>query len=206
MTDTFAFLIFTFIAVLGFEAVNGWTDAPNAVATVVSTRVLTPIVALAMAASLNLIGALSGTAVATTIGRDILDLDQGLTLDIVAAAALGVILWSTAAAYIGLPTSQSHGIVSGLGGAAVATVGFDVLKWEGWRQVFFGVGAAVFFGFLGAFVLMLIILWLFQKMNPSSVRRLFAPMQILSSAFMAFSHGTADGQKAIGVMALALAI
>ncbi len=206
MTDTFAFLIFTFIAVLGFEAVNGWTDAPNAVATVVSTRVLTPIVALAMAASLNLIGALSGTAVATTIGRDILDLDQGLTLDIVAAAALGVILWSTAAAYIGLPTSQSHGIVSGLGGAAVATVGFDVLKWEGWRQVFFGVGAAVFFGFLGAFVLMLIILWLFQKVNPSSVRRLFAPMQILSSAFMAFSHGTADGQKAIGVMALALAI
>ena len=206
MTDTFAFLIFTFIAVLGFEAVNGWTDAPNAVATVVSTRVLTPIVALAMAASLNLIGALSGTAVATTIGRDILDLDQGLTLDIVAAAALGVILWSTAAAYIGLPTSQSHGIVSGLGGAAVATVGFDVVKWEGWRQVFFGVGAAVFFGFLGAFVLMLIILWLFQKMNPSSVRRLFAPMQILSSAFMAFSHGTADGQKAIGVMALALAI
>ncbi len=206
MTDTLAFLIFTFIAVLGFEAVNGWTDAPNAVATVVSTRVLTPIVALAMAAVLNLVGALSGTAVATTIGKDILDLDQGLTLDIVAAGALGVILWSTSAAYIGLPTSQSHGIVSGLAGAAVATAGFDALQWEGWRKVFFGVGSAVFFGFLGAFVLMVIILWLFQKVNPSSVRRLFAPMQILSSAFMAFSHGTADGQKAIGVMALALAI
>lgn len=206
MTDTLAFLIFTFIAVLGFEAVNGWTDAPNAVATVVSTRVLTPIVALVMAAVLNLVGALSGTAVATTIGKDILDLDQGLTLDIVAAGALGVILWSTSAAYIGLPTSQSHGIVSGLAGAAVATAGFDALQWEGWRKVFFGVGSAVFFGFLGAFVLMVIILWLFQKVNPSSVRRLFAPMQILSSGFMAFSHGTADGQKAIGVMALALAI
>ena len=75
MTDTFAFLVFTFIAVLGFEAVNGWTDAPNAVATVVSTRVLTPVVALAMAATLNLVGALSGTAVATTIGKDIIDLD-----------------------------------------------------------------------------------------------------------------------------------
>ena len=206
MTDTFAFLVFTFIAVLGFEAVNGWTDAPNAVATVVSTRVLTPVVALAMAATLNLVGALSGTAVATTIGKDIIDLDQGLTLDIVAAGALGVIAWSTAAAYFGLPTSQSHGIVSGLAGAAVATAGFDVLLWEGWRKVFFGVGSAVFFGFLGAFLLMLCILWLFQKANPSSVRRLFAPMQILSSAFMAFSHGTADGQKAIGVMALALAI
>src|SRR3990172_6894499 len=127
MTDSFAFLIFTFGVILLFEAVNGWTDAPNAVATpvapVVSPRVLPPMVAVAMAAVLNLAGALSGTAVATTIGKGIVDLDQGLTLETAAAAALAVVLWSSTAAYFGLPTSESHGIVSGLAGAAVATAG-----------------------------------------------------------------------------------
>lgn len=206
MTDSFAFLVFTFIAILLFEAVNGWTDAPNAVATVVSTRVLPPMVAVGMAAVLNLVGALSGTAVATTIGKGIVDLDQGLTLETAAAAALAVVLWSSTAAYFGLPTSESHGIVAGIAGAAVAVAGFDVLLWGGWQKVFTGVGSAVFFGFTGAFILMVTIFWLFQKMNPSSIRRLFAPMQILSSAFMAWSHGTADGQKAIGVMAMALVL
>ena len=206
MTDTFSFLIFTFIAILMFEAVNGWTDAPNAVATVVSTRVMPPMIAVGMAAVLNLAVALSGTAVATTIGKGIVDLDQGLTLETAAAAALAVVLWSSLAAYFGLPTSESHGIVSGLAGAAVAVAGWDVLIWDGWRKVFTGVGAAVFFGFTGAFILMIGVLWIFQKANPSAVRRLFGPMQVVSSAFMAWSHGTADGQKAIGVMAMALAI
>lgn len=206
MTDTFGFLIFTFICILLFEAVNGWTDAPNAVATVVSTRVLPPLVAVGMAAVLNLAGALSGTAVATTIGNGLVDLDQGLTLETAAAGALAVVLWSTLAAYLGLPTSESHGIVSGLAGAAVAVAGWDVLILEGWEKVFTGVGAAVFFGFTGAFALMVGVLWVFQKSNPSSVRRLFGPLQVASSAFMAWSHGIADGQKAIGVMAMALAI
>ena len=206
MTDSFEFLIFTFAAILLFEAVNGWTDAPNAVATVVSTRVLPPMVAVGMAAVLNLAGALSGTAVATTICKGIVDLDQGLTLETAAAAALAVVLWSGTAAYFGLPTSESHGIVSGLAGAAVATAGFDVLIWNGWEKVFMGVGFAVGFGFGAAFLLMIAVLWLFQRSNPSSIRRVFAPMQVASSAFMAWSHGTADGQKAIGVMAMALAI
>jgi PiT family inorganic phosphate transporter len=206
MTDTFGFLIFTLIVVLMFEAVNGWTDAPNAVATVVSTRVLPPMVAVGMAAVLNLAGALSGTAVATTIGSGLVDISQGLSLETVAAAAIAVVVWSGTAAYWGLPTSESHGIISGLAGAAVATAGFDVLIIEGWEKVIFGVGAAVFFGFTGAFALMIGVLWLFFKSNPSAVRRFFGPMQILSSAFMAWSHGTADGQKAIGVMAMALAI
>ncbi len=206
MTDSFGFLIFTFVAILLFEAVNGWTDAPNAVATVISTRALPPLIAVAMAAVLNLVGALSGTAVATTIGKDIVDIDQGLNLQTAAAAALAVVIWSSAAAYFGLPTSESHGIVSGLAGAAVAVAGTDVLIWDGWRKVFTGLGAAVFFGFGGGFLLMLAVVWLFQRAKPSSIRQLFGPMQVLSSAFMAWSHGTADGQKAIGVMAMALAI
>src|SRR3989337_1310106 len=106
MTDPFGFLIFAFITILAFEAVNGWTDAPNAVATVVSTRVLAPGAAVAMAGIFNLAGALSGTAVATTIGKDIVDI-QAITLETVAAAALAVVVWSCLAAYFGLPTSES---------------------------------------------------------------------------------------------------
>jgi PiT family inorganic phosphate transporter len=212
LTETFGFLIFTFAAILAFEAVNGWTDAPNAVATVVSTRVLPPFVAVAMAAVMNLLGVFAGTAVAKTIGSEIVDIDAitevtaGGGLQIAAAGALAVVIWSSFAAYFGLPTSESHGIVSGIAGAAVAVAGFDVLLPGGWVKVFNGVGAAVIFGFVGAFVIMVAVLWLFQRANPSMMRRLFGPLQIVSSAFMAFSHGTADGQKAIGVMAFALAL
>src|SRR3990170_3092887 len=205
MTDGFGFLVFTFIAILLFEAVNGWTDAPNAIATVVSTRALPPIAAVGMAAVLNLAGVFAGTAVATTIGKDIVDI-QAITLETAAAAALAVVVWSSFAAYFGLPTSESHGIVAAIAGAAVAVAGTDVLLWDGWQKVLTGVGAAVVFGFGGAFLVMIAILWLFQRANPSTMRRLFGPLQIVSSAFMAWSHGTADGQKAIGVMAMALAI
>jgi PiT family inorganic phosphate transporter len=205
LTDTFGFLIFAFVAILAFEAVNGWTDAPNAVATVVSTRVLTPAAAVLMAGVFNLLGALSGTAVATTIGRDIVDI-RAIGLETAVAAALAVVFWSSFAAYLSLPTSESHGIVAGIAGAAVQVAGWDVIKWTGWTKVFTGVAMAVVAGFVGGFILMLLILWLFVRSNPSRSRRLFGWLQLGSSAFMAWSHGTADGQKAIGVMAMALAI
>jgi len=209
LTDTFGFLVFTFAAILAFEAVNGWTDAPNAVATVISTRALPPFVAVAMAAVLNLAGVFAGTAVATTIGKDIVNIDAvgaGEGLQIAAGGTLAVVLWSGSAAYFGLPTSESHGLVAGLAGAAVGVAGTDVLLADGWVKVFTGVGAAVVFGFGGAFLIMVAVLWLFQRSNPSAMRRLFRPLQVISSGFMAFSHGTADGQKAIGVMAFALAV
>lgn len=205
MTEGLPFLVFTIMCILAFEAVNGWTDAPNSIATVVSTRALPPFIAVTMAAVLNLAGVFAGTAVATTIGKDIVDL-EAITLETAAAAALAVVLWSGFAAYFGLPTSESHGIVAAIAGAAVAVAGTDALLWHGWQKVFTGVGAAVVFGFAGAFLVMVGILWLFRRANPSTMRRLFAPLQVISSAFMAFSHGTADGQKAIGVMAMAIAI
>ena len=205
MTDTFGFLIFAFAAILAFEAVNGWTDAPNAVATVVSTRVLAPVAAVIMAGVFNLLGALSGTAVATTIGKDIVDI-QAISLETVVAAALAVVFWSSFAAYLSLPTSESHGIVAGIAGAAVQVAGWDVIIWDGWTKVFTGVGMAVMGGFGGGFLLMILILWLFYRSSPSRSRRVFGWLQLGSSAFMAWSHGTADGQKAIGVMAMALAI
>ena len=205
MTDTFGFLIFAFAAILAFEAVNGWTDAPNAVATVVSTRVLAPVAAVIMAGVFNLLGALSGTAVATTIGKDIVDI-QAISLETVVAAALAVVFWSSFAAYLSLPTSESHGIVAGIAGAAVQVAGWDVIIWDGWTKVFTGVGMAVMGGFGGGFLLMILVLWLFHRSSPSRSRRVFGWLQLGSSAFMAWSHGTADGQKAIGVMAMALAI
>jgi PiT family inorganic phosphate transporter len=205
VTDTFGFLVFTLILILGFEAVNGATDAPNAIATVVSTRVMRPMAAVGMAALFNALGALSGTAVATTIGKGIVDL-QAVTLETTAAAAIAVIVWSSVAWYFGLPTSESHGIVAGIAGAAVGAVGPDVLLWSGWQKVFMGVGTAVVGGITGGFLLMLGLIWLMRRASPLLARRLFGALQMVSAAFMAWSHGTADGQKAMGVMAMALAI
>ncbi len=206
MTDSFGFLIFTFIVLMAFEALNGWTDAPNAIATVVSTRVLPPLTAVTMAGILNLVGALSGTAVAATIGKGLVDIDTGLSLKTVAAAGLGVVAWGSLVVYLRLPVSKSHGLLASLAGAAVQEAGFDALILSGWRKVFEGMGFSLVFGFSGAFVIMVIILWLFHRSNPSVMRRNFGFAQIFSSAFMAWSHGTSDGQKAMGAMALALTL
>ncbi len=206
MTDSFTFLVITFVILIAFEALNGWTDAPNAIATVVSTRVLPPMVAVAMAAVLNLLGALSGTAVAATIGKGVVDIDEGLSMITVASAGLAVVVWGGFAVYLKLPISKSHGLISGLGGAAVHEVGFDAIVLSGWQKVFEGMGFSLLSGFFGAFVIMTIILWLFHRSNPSRMRRNFGYAQIASSAFMAWSHGTSDGQKAMGAMALALTL
>jgi PiT family inorganic phosphate transporter len=206
MTDSFGFLIFTFIVLIAFEALNGWTDAPNAIATVVSTRVLAPVVAVFMAGALNLVGALSGTAVATTIGKDVVNIDEGLSLKTVASAGLGVVIWGCFALFMKLPISKSHGLLAALAGAAVQEAGFDALIAEGWRKVFEGMALSLLAGFSAAFVVMSVVLWLFHRSNPSSMRRNFGFAQIFSWAFMAWSHGTSDGQKAIGAMALALTL
>ena len=210
MTDSFAFLVFAFVAILAFEAVNGWTDAPNAIATVVSTRALSPLAAVVMAGIFNLLGALSGTAVATTIGKGIIDLEAidlaAGGLQIAVAAALAVVFWSCFAAYFGLPTSESHGLIAAISGAGVQFGGWDILIWDGWQKTFTGVGTAVIGGFCGGLILMIIVLWLFYRFSPTIGRRLFGWAQLGSSAFMAWSHGTADGQKAIGLMAMVLAI
>jgi PiT family inorganic phosphate transporter len=206
MTESFAFLVATFAVLLAFEAVNGWTDAPNAIATVVSTRVLPPMYAVAMAAALNLVGALSGTAVATTIGKGVVNIDAGIGLTTVFAGAFAVVSWSSLAVYLRMPVSESHGLLAGLAGAAVQEVGFDALIANGWAKTFAGMGFSLAAGFSVAFLIMLALLWVFRNANPSGVRRRFGYAQILSSAFMAWSHGTSDGQKAMGAMAMALAL
>lgn len=189
--------------ILMAEFVNGWTDSPNAIATVVSTRVLSPYQAVIMATVLNAVGAMSGTAVAATIGKDIVRPDV-INLTTVAAAMLGIIIWSTLAWYWGLPTSESHALIAGLTGAGLATAGPESLLWTGWSKVLIGLVFSTFLGFFGGLLLMALLYRSLANSRPGSVRRIFGRLQILSAAFMAFSHGSNDGQKFIGVFTLSL--
>lgn len=193
------------LLVLAAEFVNGWTDAPNAIATVVSTRVLRPWTAVTMAAVLNALGALSGTAVAATIGKGIVRAEVVDAVTI-AAAMVAIVVWSTLAWFHGLPTSESHALVAALAGAGMATAGGAVLLSDGWRKILIGLGFSSVLGFIGGFVLLLAVSWLFRRVPLSAVRRIFGRLQILSAAFMAFSHGSNDGQKFIGVFTLTLVL
>jgi PiT family inorganic phosphate transporter len=184
--------------------INGWTDAPNAIATVVSTRVLSPSQAVIMAAVLNIAGALAtGTAVAVTIGKGIVSPDI-ISLPVVAAGMLAIIIWSAVCWVYGIPTSESHELVAGLAGAGLAVAGPEVLLWDGWLKVIIGLGFSTILGFVLGMGLMTGLYWLFRRTRPSFVRRIFSRLQVLSAAFMAFSHGSNDGQKFMGVFVLTL--
>lgn len=198
-------LIITLGLILYAEFVNGWTDAPNAIATVVSTRVLSPRNAVIMATVLNSIGALAGTAVAATIGKGIVD-SSVISLETIGAAMLGIIIWSTIAAKMGLPTSESHALVAGLAGAGLAVAGPEALLLAGWKKVFIGILFSTFLGFFVALIFTKILRKILAPRSPVKTRRLFDRLQIISAAFMAFNHGSNDGQKFIGVFALSLVL
>jgi len=197
-------LLVVLALVLAAEFTNGLTDAANAIATVVSTRVLSPRKAVVMAAVLNLVGVLvTGTAVATTVGKDIVR-PEAVTLEVVGAAMLTVVVWTTGAWLFGMPTSETHELLAGLAGAGLAWAGPSALLWEGWRKVIVGLGMSTILGFGLAFTLMVAIYWIFRRARRSWANHLFGRLQIVSAAFMAFSHGSNDGQKFMGVFALAL--
>lgn len=198
-------MIAVLLLILGAEFVNGWTDSPNAIATVVGTRSLTPIQAVIMAAVLNLLGVLSGTKVAATIGKGIID-PSAIDLTTVAGAMLSIIVWSSLAATFGIPTSETHALVSGLAGAGLATAGPGVLLWDGWKKVLLGLVFSSVLGVAGGLIIMTAIYWLFRRAAPSRTRGLFRWLQVFSSAFMAFTHGSNDGQKFMGVFALSLVL
>jgi len=205
MPETGAALVVVLLLVGAAEFVNGWTDAPNAIATVVSTRVLRPYTALLMASVLNVAGAFYGLKVAQTIGKGIVRSDI-VTLPTIAAAMLGIVIWSTLAWWKGLPTSESHGLVAGLTGAGLAAAGPEVLLWDGWQKVLVGLVFSTFLGFGGGLLMMTAICRIFFRSHPGTIRRWFGKLQILSAAFMAFSHGSNDGQKFIGVFTLSLVL
>jgi inorganic phosphate transporter, PiT family len=199
--------MFWFVLILAylFEFANGWTDAPNSIATVVSTRVLRPFQAVIMASALNLIGALTGTAVAETISEDIVDI-RFITLETIAAVLLAATLWALGAQYFGLPSSESHALIAGLLGAGFSAGGTEALLSEGPRKALIGLVTSPVGGFFLALALMVAIYWIFAKVRPSIVRRVFGRGQILSAAAMAYTHGLNDAQKTMGIITLIIAL
>jgi PiT family inorganic phosphate transporter len=198
-----AFLLVVIVLGLIFEFVNGFHDAANAVATVVATRVLPPNAAVVMAGVMNFLGAISGTAIASAVGKGIVD-PRAVTQATVAAGLIAAILWDLTTWYVGLPTSSSHALIFGLVGAAVATAGFGVLLPDGISKVVVGIGYSPIIGFLGAGALMVLLYHIFFRARRSRVSAIFGKAQLLSSAYAAFSHGGNDGQKTMGIISLAL--
>ena len=190
---------------LAYSYANGINDAANAIATVVSTRVLTPMVAIAMAGMLNLAGGLTGTAVAKTIGAGIVD-PTGITQATVMAAILTSVVWVLVATRFGYPVSVSHSLVAGLVGAGLATGGVGVLIGSGLFKVLLALAFSPILGFLIGMLAMWAIYWIFRRSTPRLVNSLFGKLQIVSAAFMAYSHGKNDAQNAIGIIALAWAV
>lgn len=208
-------LLLVLIAALAFEYINGFHDAANAIATVVSTKVLTPRQAVSLAALCNLVGALTGTAVAATIGKGLVDTHY-ITMGIVLAALLAAILWNLITWWYGLPSSSSHALVGGLCGAALASShgNWSALKWnvvtaagkhEGiWPKVILPMFSSPVIGFIfGAFLMFLIIV-VFWWITPRASKSVFGKMQLVSAGLMGFSHGSNDAQKTMGIIALAL--
>ncbi|WP_027481024.1 inorganic phosphate transporter [Deinococcus pimensis] len=197
-------LIAIIVLALAFDFINGFHDTANAIATSVATRVLSPAQAVLMAGSLNVVGALTGTAVAKTVGRDIVP-PQYATLELVAAALLAAITWNLITWWRGIPSSSSHALVFSIVGAGVAEGGWRIIKFGGLQKTFTGLLASPALGFLVPIVLMFLLLWLVARWKPRTVTRVFGRLQILSAAFMAFSHGGNDAQKTMGVITMALA-
>jgi inorganic phosphate transporter, PiT family len=210
------FLIVLLVA-LTFEYINGFHDTANSIATVVSTKVLTPRQAIALATVTNLVGALAvGTTVAKTIGSGLVDTSV-VTMPTVLCALLGAIVWNLVTWWFGLPSSSSHALIGGLCGAALATANdnWAVLKWSVydaakgtsnglWPKVIAPMFLSPFIGFLiGALVMMLLFI-LLKRWRPRTVNRLFGRLQLVSAGWMGFSHGTNDAQKTMGIITLAL--
>lgn len=201
-----------------FDYINGFHDTANAIATVVSTRVLSPKVAIAMAAGLNFVGALMGTHVAKTIGAGIINTDivlkDGMHGQVVVLAALiGAIVWNIITWWLGLPSSSSHALIGGLIGSAAiygALRDFSfgtILELDSiLKKVVYPLFASPIAGFAAGFGLMVLLSWLFFKAHPVKVKHIFGKLQIVSSALMALSHGTNDAQKSMGIITLALVL
>ena len=201
-------LIAIVVIALAFDYTNGFHDAANAIATAVSTRALTPRVALLLAGIANLIGALVSTKIAKTVGKGILDpteLHSAEGLTVVFAALVGAITWNLVTWYFGLPSSSSHALIGGLVGAGLAAG--DSVKWHGvYEKVVLPMVLSPLIGFLIAGAFMLLLLHLFGRFSPRRVNTGFRKAQVVSSVAMAYGHGVQDAQKTMGVITLALIV
>ena len=209
------FFLVVLLVALAFEYINGFHDAANAIATVVSTKVLSPRQAIVLAAICNLAGAFIGTQVAKTVGKGLVD-TGAVTMITVLAALLGAILWNLLTWWLGLPSSSSHALVGGLCGAALATAHgqWSVLKWslvdakgghDGlWPKVVLPMLTSPMLGFVIGMILMLLLYLAFRSATPRFVNLLFGKLQLVSAAGMGLSHGSNDAQKTMGIITLAM--
>jgi inorganic phosphate transporter, PiT family len=201
MPDTQLVFGVVVVAAVFFGITNGANDAANSIATVIGTRNLSPRAALIMAGFCEFAGAMTGTAVAKTIGKGIIA-PEALTMSIVLAGVTAVIVWTVAATIKGMPVSLTHGLVAGMVGAALAYGRPSIIQWHVLGRVFSAVAIAPLLGFAGGFTVFLAILWLFRRRRPATVRALFSKLEIASAAFLAYSHGKNDGQMPIGLIAM----
>jgi inorganic phosphate transporter, PiT family len=189
---------------LAFDFVNGFHDTANAIATSVATRVLSPGQAVSMAAILNVVGAVSGTAVATTVGRGIVP-PAVATQQLVAAALIAAITWNLLTWWLAIPSSSSHALIFSIVGAGIAAAGVESIQIGGITKTLQGLVFSPLLGFLVALLLLMALLWIFARSRPLRVTRIFGRLQVVSAAYMAFSHGSNDAQKTMGVLTMALA-
>lgn len=203
------------LTALVFEYINGFHDAANAIATVVSTKVLTPRQAIVLAAIFNLVGALTGTAVASTIGKGLVDTNV-ITMFTIFSGLIGAIVWNLVTWWFGLPSSSSHALIGGLCGAALSSAGgnWHVLHWATtdakgaaaglWPKVVLPMITSPLIGFFGGAFLMFVLTIFIHRLAPRIVNNIFGKLQLVSAGLMAHSHGSNDAQKTMGIIALAL--
>lgn len=200
---TLILFLLVVIAALIFDFINGFHDTANAIATCISTRALSIKSAILMAAVLNFAGAMISTKVAATIGKGIVD-PSHITQMVVLAGIFGAILWDLITWYYGLPSSSSHAIIGGIMGAVIAHTGISALHWAGLKKIILSLVLSPVVGTIAGFIFMVIMMWMFRNKAPHNLNKGFRKLQVVSAAFMAFSHGTADAQKSMGVITMAL--
>lgn len=204
MTITILLLIAVILVALAFEFINGFHDCANAIATIVSTKVLSPKQAVLFGASLEFIGALTGTHVAKTIGAGIVNAEM-ITLTVIFCALLAAVLWNLLTWWLGLPSSSSHALIGGLLGATIVKAGVEAIHIKTLMdKVIIPMFTSPLLGFCAGFLLMLALIRLLYKANPQVVNKKFRKLQLISSGLMALSHGSNDAQKTMGIITLAL--
>ena len=199
----FALLILIVILAVGFAFTNGLNDAANAIATAIGTRAMSPRSAVIMASIFNFAGAASGLEVARTIGKGILIPGEVTFITMISALA-SVIIWGALATYRGLPVSITHAFIAGLAAAGIAAAGGDAVMWGKMVRVMSAVITAPMLGFIGGFVIMVGLFWVFKRNAPETMRSVFSKLQIPAAAFVAYAHGKNDGQMPVGIITMAL--
>ena len=200
MTAATALVVFIILVALAFDFLNGFHDAANSIATVVSTRVLAPNKAVAWAAFFNFVAAfVLGTHVAKTLGKGMIDLAV-VTPEVILAGLLGAIVWNLITWYWGLPVSSSHALIGGYAGAAIAKAGFSSILLSGWTKTLLFIVLAPMIGLTLGFALMVAVTWIVRRWRPSRVDRHFRKLQLLSAAAYSLGHGGNDAQKTMGII------